>query len=191
MKNATRGKMVFTLAGVGLLMNVLCLGISFTLFSFTLETTGGTGAESDIAKNLTVESRLVGTHTVEYIEETVTETEYVYVVKSVPVELRNFINLEELEKWLHDREDTNIVRFQQTDKVLDCDDFAFELQRKALEDGYITSFEIIGRSEYNELFKTTMPPEQSLHAINLAIIGNNVYYIEPQTDEIVLAAYMD
>ena len=112
-------------------------------------------------------------------------------MKTVPVELRNFKDLEELERWLRDRNNTTTVRFQQTDSIMDCDDYALEMQRKALEDGYIVSFEIIGASEYNQLFSYTLPPGQSLHAINLAIIGNSVYYIEPQTDEIILAAYMD
>ena len=65
------------------------------------------------------------------------------------------------------------------------------MQHKALTDGYIMSFEVIGRSEYNALFKNKLSRSQSLHAINLVIIGNDAYYIEPQTDEVVFVANLD
>jgi len=139
----------------------------------------------------TVEARLIETHTVEYVEETVVEKEYVDVIRHVPVEFRNFTNRTELEQWLQEINQLTSIRFQQKDAVIDCDDFAIELQQEALADGFILSFEIISGSEYNELFSTQLPARQSLHAINLSIIGNDVYYIEPQTGEIVLAAYLD
>lgn len=191
MKDSVKGKLVISLTGVGLLITASCITAVFTLL--TVLSGPGTDADAGVsdAKHLTVECNLVETHTIEYIEETITETEYVDVVRTAPVKLRNFEDLEELERWLRGRNNNTTVRFQQADMVLDCDDYALEMQRKALEDGYIMSFEIIGRSEYNELFKNTLPPGQSLHAINLAIIDNSVYYIEPQTDEIILAAYMD
>jgi hypothetical protein len=65
------------------------------------------------------------------------------------------------------------------------------MQQKALSEGYIMSFEIIDGEEYNGLFSIPLPSEQVLHAINLAVIGNDVYYIEPQTGEVVHAAYLD
>lgn len=139
----------------------------------------------------TVEARLIKTHTVEYVEETVVEKEYVDVIRHVPVEFRNFTNHAELEQWLEEKTQLTSIRFQQNDSVIDCDDFAIELQQEALADGYIISFEIISGGEYDELFSIPLPAGQSLHAINLSIIGNDVYYIEPQTGEIVHAAYLD
>ena len=65
------------------------------------------------------------------------------------------------------------------------------MQHKALTDGYRISFEVISRSEYNAVFKSKLPPSQSLHAISLVIIGNGAYYIEPQTSEISFAAHLD
>ena len=65
------------------------------------------------------------------------------------------------------------------------------MQHKALADGYIMSFEVIERTEYNKLFENELSPGQSLHAINLTIIDNNVYYIEPQTNEVVFVAQLD
>ena len=139
----------------------------------------------------TVETQLVETHTVQYIDRLVTEVKYVERVKRIPIELRNFSDLEELKQWLEDTKNVTTVRFQSPDTIVDCDDYALELQHKALADSYIMSFEIIGESEYNVLFKTPLPPSQSLHAINLVIIGNDAYYIEPQTDEVVFVAQLD
>ncbi len=144
------------------------------------------------AIDLRVETRLVERHTVQYVDRPVTVVEYTERVKSVPITLRNFSNLEELKQWLG-AVDTNTatIYFQSPDITVDCDDYASEMQRKALADGRIMSFEIISRSEYNTLFQGELPLGQSLHAINLAIIGNSAYYIEPQTGEIVFAAYLD
>jgi molybdopterin converting factor small subunit len=139
----------------------------------------------------TVEAKLVETHTVEYIREKVIDTEYVDVIKNVPVELRNFNTLDELEQWLDGIYNQTTIRFIQNDSVIDCDDYALEMQQKALSDGYIMSFQIINYTEYNQIFAFALPEGQSLHAINLAIIGNSVFYIEPQTGEIAHAAYLD
>jgi hypothetical protein len=155
------------------------------------QTTTNTNTQLNVGLQPAVECRLVETHTVQYLEKPVTEVKYVERVESVPVELHNFSDLKELKQWLKDKSNVMTVWFQSPDTIIDCDDYALALQNKALVDGYIISFEIIGESEYNELFTTPLPPSQSLHAINLAIIGNSAYYIEPQTDEIVFAAYLD
>ena len=139
----------------------------------------------------TVEARLIETHTVKYVAETVVEKEYVDIIRHVPVEFRNFKNRKELEQWLEEIIRLTSIRFERKGTVIDCDDFAIELQQEALTDGFIISFEIINSTEYNELFSIPLPEWQALHAINLSIIGNDVYYIEPQTGEIVHAAYLD
>ena len=134
--------------------------------------------------------------TKEYIERIVEKPIERIVEK--PIELRNFENPEELKQWL---KDSHVITVQarivdsktgQLIKEPDCDDYALKLQQKALADGYVMSFEIIQPSEYNTLFKGKRLPSGSLHAINLVVIGNNdVYYIEPQTYEVVLAAHLD
>jgi hypothetical protein len=139
----------------------------------------------------TVESRLVARHTVEYVEKPVTEVKYVERVTSVPVECRNFYTLDELENWLALEAVSASVYLQSPGVEIDCDDYAFELQRKALADGFIISFEIVSESEYNVLFRQPLPTGATLHAINLAIIDNSIYYIEPQTAEVVFVANLD
>lgn len=136
---------------------------------------------------------------VEYqaIETTIVKDKYIERIVETPIQLRNFDNLKQLSQWL---KDTHVIAIhaQIVDpetgyliKKPDCDDYALKLQQKALADGYVMSFEIIQPSEYNTLFKDKQLPSGSLHAINLVIIGNEVYYIEPQTHEVVLAAHLD
>ncbi len=187
-KIATTGK---TLLAIGILTLLFFIGAHAGQATSAPQTTANTNTNLDTSFKPTVETQLVETHTVQYVEIPVTVTEYVEQIKKVPIELRNFSDLEELKKWLEDRKNITTIRFQSPDAIVDCDDYALELQHKALADGYIMSFEIIGESEYNVLFKTGLPPTQSLHAINLAIIDNGAYYIEPQTDEVVFVAQLD
>jgi len=56
----------------------------------------------------------------------------------------------------------------------DCDDFAMDLIRAAEKDGYLIGM-------YSE----------EDHVTNFANIGNTVYIIEPQTDEVWLWGYVD
>ena len=172
-----------TLIAIGVLTLAFCAGTHVSPVAFEPQTTAVIEPR--------VESRLVATHTIQYVDRSVAKVKYVERVKRVPVELCNFSDLEELKQWLEDKKNVTIVRFQSPDTTVDCDDYALEMQQKALADGYIMSFEVIGRSEYNALFKTELPLSQSLHAINLVIIGNDAYYIEPQTDEVVFATHLD
>jgi len=114
----------------------------------------------------------------------------------VPRSLDYFESLVELKQWLNDVKFIDI-HFDVVDRVgnnikkFDCDDYAIELQDRALQQGYILSFEVIGYNEYNSLFNEKKIPYGAIHAINSAIIGNEVYYIEPQTQETVFVANLD
>ena len=108
------------------------------------------------------------------------------VVKEIPLKLHDFESFEEMEEWL---EETPILII--LGKDMSCADFALLLQQRASEDGYLMSFEAIWPNEYNGLFKEMRISVNRIHAINLVIIGNNVYYIEPQTHETAIAGYLD
>jgi len=139
-----------------------------------------------------VECRLVERHTVQYVDIPMTMVEYIERTQKIPAELRNFNDLEELNQWLVKVDmNTTTTYFQSPGVTIDCDDYALDMQHKALTDGYLISLEIIGPSEYNGVFKNSELPPNTLHAINLAIIGNDAYYIEPQTSEIGFAAHLD
>jgi len=51
----------------------------------------------------------------------------------------------------------------------ECDDYAVALQESAAWSGYYVSVQFDVAEE---------------HALNTAVIGNDIYYIEPQTDEV-------
>ena len=139
-----------------------------------------------------VECRLVERHTVQYVDKPVTVVRNIERVQRIPAELRNFNDLEELEQWLVAvSKNTTTAYLQLPGAKIDCDDYALDLQSKALADGYLMSFEVIGSGEYNGLFKSSKLPPNRFHAINLAIIDNDVYYIEPQTGEVVFAIRLD
>ena len=173
-----------TLITIGVLAIVFWAGTYFSPVAF--------GTQTATVIDTGVECQLVERHTVQYVDRPVTVFRDVERVHWIPAELRNFNDLQELKQWLVAvSTSTTTVYLQLPDATVDCDDYALDLQRKALADGYILSFEVIDRSEYNAVFKSDLPPSQSLHAINLAIIGNNAYYIEPQTDEVVFAVHLD
>lgn len=181
-----------TLLAIGALLLVFCIGTHVGQAASEPQITTNTKANINTNIGPTVECRIVESHTVQYVEKPVTMVEYVERVKRVPIELRNFSNLEELKQWLVEVEmNTTTIYFRSPNDTIDCDDYAIALQQKALADGYLISLEVIGTSEYNGLFKNSELPPHSLHAINLVIIGNDAYYVEPQTGEVVFAVYLD
>jgi len=110
----------------------------------------------------------------------------------VPVKLRRFSDLKQLKQWLIEvGMKTTTFYFQLPNDTVDCDDYAIALQQQGLVDGYLISLEVIDTIEYNRLFKNSQLPHNSLHAINLVIIGGDAYYIEPQTGEVVFAVHLD
>jgi hypothetical protein len=112
-------------------------------------------------------------HTVRYVDREVVKE----VLIEKPVELRQFTSLEELEAWLaEDDTDEYVYLFAGKDGVCrpsdryDCDDYAFQLQQRAASSGFLISVTIIKK-------------QGKPHMINLACIGNSIYYIEPQSDK--------
>jgi len=89
-----------------------------------------------------------------------------------PRELRNFSSVEELELFLAE-DNTNEHEYIRSD--FDCDDFALMLQHNALEKGYIMNCQTLFTA----------------HVLNMVIIDNEIYYIEPMTDEITFLTHAD
>jgi hypothetical protein len=82
---------------------------------------------------------------------------------------REFQSLEELKAWLvvDDTDSTVYIFGAGCLDCYDCDDYAVALMRNALKDGYLISMQF-----------------EKNHALNSTIIGNSVYSIEPQNDEV-------
>lgn len=76
------------------------------------------------------------------------------------------------------------------DKVADCDDYAARLQREAFKDGYLLSLQIINGGLLND---KNVSNYTALHMGNLAMIGNDIYFIEPQPEyfRIVFVCHRD
>jgi len=191
MRNMRFKKVAECAAGIGIITAAYAAGAGVIPLDFNLIIPGKASAAIDHVVVPTVEVKLIETSTVEYIEETIVETKYIDVVREVPTKLRNFKSFDELRAWLTRQNRILTVRFTDDTAVIDCDDYALEIQTRAITEGYIVSFQIIDIKQYNEMFTVQLPESQSLHAINLALIENSVYYFEPQTGEIVHAACID
>jgi hypothetical protein len=87
---------------------------------------------------------------------------------------KNFPSLEALQDWLAE-DDTDSREYIEGE--FDCDDFALMLQQHAFEDGYKIDLQYSDNGD--------------LHAMNSTIIGNYLYFIEPQSDEVTLAGRVD
>jgi len=64
-------------------------------------------------------------------------------------------------------------------QIADCDDYASRLQLEAFKDGYLLSVQLIkdGKLDGKNVSNYT-----ELHMGNLAMIGNEIYFVEPQPD---------
>ncbi len=115
----------------------------------------------------------------EVVREVIVEQE---VIVERIISLREFASLEELEEWLAN-DTTSALHFIGGENGLtpdpeydDCDDYAYALQKAAEKDGFRLSVQV-------DVLKQ--------HALNSVFIGNDVYFIEPQTDEVWQEAYRD
>ncbi len=101
--------------------------------------------------------------------------ETIEVIKEVPIPIvpREFKNMTEIAEFI---KDLNIEEFVEPD--WDCDDYAYFVWSVAMRDGYFMSFE----SDYKK---------GQLHALNSTVVGNKVYFIEPQEGKIWLYGLLD
>ena len=131
------------------------------------------GYSIDLMNSRSVEER-------DAIAEAQQEAEYwnnAYKEKPGPWQIvREFRDEEEMQLWLlQDNTDSNEYITNQ----FDCDDFARLLQARAYKDGYVMSIALVTQGE-NEW-----------HFDNGCFIGNNFYYIEPQSDKFWLRCKID
>jgi hypothetical protein len=89
---------------------------------------------------------------------------------------REFASFDELKAWLaQDDTDSTIYIFGSGClSNYGSDDYALALARNALRDGYLVSLQV-----------------EDGHVLNSTIIGDKIYFIEPQSDEAWLGGYRD
>ena len=87
-----------------------------------------------------------------------------------------FGSVAELKAWLaqDDTDSTLYIFGSGCLSLYDCDDYAVALLYNALCDGYSVSLQVEGD-----------------HMLNSTIIGNNIYFIEPQNDKVWLWGHRD
>ncbi len=91
---------------------------------------------------------------------------------------RNFDSRNEIKEFLAD---TKINELEYITTKHDCEDFAFELQQAGLrwKDGVFVGLRLVDNKDGTK------------HMMNIAIAGNNIYAIEPQTDAITKVCTLD
>lgn len=140
-----------------------------------------------------------------YIYTTVKEITIVEVPKYIEVQkiitkveyktLDDWDNKDELLNFIADDDtDTHIILKANSEGIISfdgqCEDFAIQLINRAEAIGKRLYFIPLHRSEYAKWYGESIPIG-TYHAICCAIIGNDVYYIEPQDDRCWKALELD
>jgi hypothetical protein len=116
--------------------------------------------------------------------EKVPVVKYVEVEKKVPAEFKQFESEEELTEWLQiDKTDESPY----IKNLFECENFARTLMRHALDEGHYMSFQVLK----NYTRPDTKEFIEGPHAINSTIIGNYIYFIDPQTDDCWVAYVLE
>jgi hypothetical protein len=136
---------------------------------------------------------------IEYVN--ITHTEYTIIERIEYVQLKPFVSVDELDKFLSS-DNTNLgLESKQAKNIQadssgtvnfggDCEDYAAQLQRRAAAIGKLLDTETLTPPEYYLYYHKSIP-ENEKHRINKADIGNFSYYIEPQTDRYWIAEILD
>ncbi len=159
-----------TLLAIALVGGSFCFGTYYGQKTFEPQVRIVTKTETRLLTELQTKIEYVDRVVNHYIEKPV-EVEVVKkveVVKEVPRQLNYFTSLEELKDWLKkDKTNTLVASYPN----FDCDDYAYELQQRAIKDGYIISTELDWKNgEY--------------HMLNSVRIGKGIYFVEPQDDTV-------
>jgi type II secretory pathway pseudopilin PulG len=117
------------------------------------------------------------------------QTQYIEIRDSYNRMQSGFVSREALREWLeNDHIDSNEYDYDN----YNCENFARDLSSNANKDGYfIGLLEVVLLHENNPYIPDSWEPEYDYHAKNFVIIGNVIYEIEPQSDEIVVLSDYD
>ena len=107
--------------------------------------------------------------------------------------LRSFESTDELKAFLEESDiDQHIyITAWQGSRNYDCEDYAIALRDAALSRGFHINIQALWRYRRPDTGELITTGGSDGHALNSTIIGNELYFIEPQTDAFWLAAYLD
>ena len=129
------------------------------------------------------------------VEKIVSVERIVEVPVEVNKKLRDWESIEELTEFL-ENDDTDTYFFLKADsdgKIAfngQCEDLALQLRDRAMSIGKYLSVQVLSPQEYEKWYGVTVGPDV-YHAICMARIGNEFWYIEPDNDRHWLALYLD
>ena len=128
------------------------------------------------------------------LAEAITYAQMVRIVevdKRILVDTDDWVSLAELEGFL-DEDDTDEVLVFTANATFNssCEDRAFQLRHRAFDIGKRLEMEALTPAEYKKWYSDTIASDK-LHAICKAIIGNEVWYVEPADDRHWIGAYLD
>jgi len=177
-------KIMLMLLALALAGGAFCWGLVYSKISLVPEIIVQTVTKdvSHYVEKPTVE--VVETFVEKKVIEEVPVVKYVEVEKEVPAALNQFESEEELLAWLQTDQTDELPYIR---NLFECENFARTLMRNALEDGHLMSFQVLK----NYTRPDTKGFIEGPHAINNAIIGNDVYFIDPQTDEFWVAYVLE
>jgi hypothetical protein len=107
--------------------------------------------------------------------------------------LAEFESLPKLQEFVNDYCPTIRLQADESGQIQinnQCEDIAIGLRDKALKVGRLLETEILIQSEVLKYYPAEFRPDAP-HMICKAIIGNEVYFIEPATRTVWMAYYLD
>jgi hypothetical protein len=118
-----------------------------------------------------------------------------FPAQAQPERLQDFATVEALERWLErDNTDSHLFLVCNKDGLAQltgtCEDKALNLIEQAEREGIRLHLQVLDNSLYYRFYKKHLPIH-TYHAAVIAIVGNEIYLIEPSTDEIWLMAVKD
>lgn len=113
----------------------------------------------------------------------------------VPMKLKDWDSLEQLQNFLaNDDTDQRIILSVDSQGQISfsgqCEDYALQLRDRAMAQGMYLSLQALHPAEYQKWYDQPAK-SAAYHAICMARIGNEFWYIEPANDRVWLAMYLD
>jgi len=136
----------------------------------------------------------IGYHTSKMDIEVVEVPAMPIIIKQTEIEkIKEPVYLRALSDWVNSDELKSFLKADDTEslKSNDCDDFALQLRDRAEAIGKNIEFVPVTVAEYEEWSGQRIPETINQHALNLARVGNYMWYIDPLTDKCWQAFKLD